>query len=99
MQRLDSPSLRATQCLVLWLLVIAGCARRGIPAANPLTASLPPFTESGDTESPDRWWTAFNDPQLDFQINNALENNYTLTAALQRVCAARALNRRRKLAR
>ena len=94
MQGLGPSCFRATQWLFFLLLVVAGCAHRGISVPSQLTGPFPPFSESGDTESPDRWWTAFKSPQLDDQINNALENNYSLAAALQRVCAARALARR-----
>ena len=94
MQRLGPSCFRATQWLLLLLLVFAGCAHRGDSTPSQLTGPFPPFSESGDTESPDCWWTAFKSPRLDDQINNALENNFTLAAALQRVYAARALTRR-----
>ena len=34
---------------------------------------------------PDRWWTAFNDPQLDALVDQALKGSPTLAAALARV--------------
>lgn len=43
---------------------------------------------------PDRWWTAFDDPALNQQVEQALGDNFTLAAALQRLRAARALARR-----
>jgi NodT family efflux transporter outer membrane factor (OMF) lipoprotein len=94
MQRFDSAWGRVKRWLVLLPLVAAGCAHRGAPASIPLTESFPPFSESGDSELPNRWWTAFNDPKLDHQIHHALVKNYSLAAALQRVSAARALARR-----
>lgn len=43
---------------------------------------------------PDRWWTAFDDAALNIQIDRALDNNFSLAAAWQRLRAARALARR-----
>jgi outer membrane protein TolC len=40
------------------------------------------------------WWTAFEDVSLDQQVREALEGNFTLTAAWERVRAADALARR-----
>lgn len=94
MQRLDSFTGRVTWWLVLLPLVVAGCAHRGGQTPRQLPESPPPFSESGDTESPDHWWTAFNDPNLNDQIHHAVGKNYTLAAAMQRVSAARALTRR-----
>lgn len=58
------------------------------------TQSPPPFSASGHVDMPDRWWTAFEDLDLNHQIGGALEGNFTLAAALQRLHAARALTRR-----
>lgn len=43
---------------------------------------------------PDRWWTAFDDSDLNRQIDRALDGSFTLAAALQRLRAAQALARR-----
>ena len=80
--------------LALLLLVVAGCANRLTTASLEPIESAPPFSESGQVESPDRWWIAFNDPNLDSQINEAFDGNFTLAAAMHRVRAARALSRR-----
>lgn len=89
---IDSVWFRPARWLAVLLLVVAGCAGRDI--VRPQIPDAPPFSSSGNTETPERWWMAFDDPGLDFQINRALEGNYSLAAALQRVRAARALARR-----
>ncbi|TWU01306.1 TolC family protein [Stieleria varia] len=71
----------------------AGCASKG-PMPSYSTSSLPPMSESGQTESPDRWWTTFNDRELDSQVNRALGENLDLAIALQRLRAAQAVTRR-----
>ncbi len=43
---------------------------------------------------PDRWWTEFDDPGLNLQVEYALGGNFTLATSLQRLRAARALTRR-----
>ena len=94
MQRPDALWVRVTRWLVFLPLIVAGCANRNTRPPQQLPNSPPSFSESGDAESPNRWWTSFNDPNLDNQINRAVNKNYSLAAALQRVAAARALTRR-----
>ena len=43
---------------------------------------------------PDRWWTAFGNPALNLQVNQALGDNFDLAVALQRMRAAQAVTRR-----
>ncbi|WDQ19551.1 TolC family protein [Rhodopirellula sp. P2] len=79
--------------LIALLLVGAGCA-------NPdntwtfRSQTPPPFSAEGEVVQPDRWWTSFNDPTLNAEIEVALQGNFTLAAALQRLHAARAVTRR-----
>ena len=94
MQRLDSITGRIIWWLALVPLVVAGCAHRGKNPPRQLPESPPPFSESGETETPNHWWTEFNNPNLNYQIGRAVDNNFSLAAALQRVAAARALTRR-----
>ena len=77
----------------LLLLGLVGCANRN-PTRDYPVSPLPPFSSSGQLEMPDRWWTAFDDPALNLQVNQALGDNFTLAVALQRLRAARALARR-----
>ena len=51
----------------------------------------PDFSSSGEAIIPDAWWTSFNDPTLNAHINTALNNNFSLAAAAQRLNAARAI--------
>ena len=90
---IDSALLRSLLWLVALVTGISGCAtgERGRCGALP---DSPPFSESGDGNAPRRWWTAFDDPALDYHINQAFNGSYNLEAALQRVYASRAIARR-----
>lgn len=72
---------------------MAGCAVPGTNHGFPVQ-SLQPFSESGETAPPDRWWTEFGDAGLNLQVEHALGRSFDLAAALQRLRAARALARR-----
>ncbi|QEG00442.1 Toluene efflux pump outer membrane protein TtgI precursor [Stieleria maiorica] len=88
--------LRARQygwIAALLLSTLVGCAGREV-AGTFRNESPPPFSASGQEVVPDRWWVTFDDPGLNRQINEALDNNFTLAAALDRLSAARALTRR-----
>ncbi|MCR9291374.1 MAG: TolC family protein [bacterium] len=78
---------------VVVVVVVAGCAHPKL-RQDCSDAALPPFTPSGEYAQPDRWWTTFEDAGLDQYVNEALAGNFTLSAALQRLRAARALARR-----
>ncbi len=79
----------------VWLLMIslAGCVTREVRRDFSGEPSIP-FSESGETEMPDRWWMAFGDPGLDFYVEQALGENFDLAVAVHRLQAARALARR-----
>jgi len=85
--------IRSLPWLVV-LLLAAGCANQGWFQPHLQQQPPPFFTDSGTEQAPDRWWTAFDDPVLDYQINQALGSSYSLASARQRVSAARALARR-----
>ncbi|QDS94001.1 Toluene efflux pump outer membrane protein TtgI precursor [Roseimaritima multifibrata] len=79
-------------CSIL-LLAGSGCANR--ESVGTLQTQTPPdFSASGQVAAPNRWWTAWGDPKLDYQVNQALNGNFVLAAAVQRLRAARALTRR-----
>lgn len=87
-------SIRLLQSLGLLTLVLSGCAYQGASSRD-LTIDAPAeFSDSGDSVTPDYWWTSFEDPNLNAQIFDALQNNFNLSAALQRVNAVRAIARR-----
>ena len=79
--------------MALLIVVAGGCANRQVNRSYP-TRPLPPWTASGETALPNRWWRAFGDPELDAHVNAALGDNFELAVALQRLRAARALTRR-----
>ncbi len=74
-------------------MVVAGCANRDRLGTSLPCQTPPPFSDSGELTLPDRWWKSFNDASLDLQINQALDGNFNLAAAYQRLRAARALTR------
>lgn len=84
---------RATVFLVASLLLVeGGCA---IPeVANHYPPPDVSFSDTGQLETPDRWWNVFGSPALDWQVERALGGNVTLAASLQRLRAARAVVRR-----
>jgi NodT family efflux transporter outer membrane factor (OMF) lipoprotein len=69
---------------------LLGCASPEKDA--PLPLSFPEaFSESGSGRVPDRWWTAFEDPRLHALVDRALESNFDLKTAWQRLQEARAV--------
>lgn len=74
-------------------LGLIGCMNREAAVRLP-TEAPPPFSPSGEVDVQDRWWTSFEDPALDRQINIAFDGSFALEAAVQRLRAARALTRR-----
>ncbi|WP_256581277.1 MULTISPECIES: efflux transporter outer membrane subunit [unclassified Pseudomonas] len=67
----------------------------------PLPALKPPAPEAWrNAPSPlaparpdlNRWWQAFNDPELDTLVDQALQNNLDVAAAVERLRAARVLS-------
>lgn len=79
--------------LALMQVVWGGCIHRETNAPYP-TQPPPPFSDSGETFTPDRWWTEFGSGELDAQVEQALGGSFVLAAALQRLRAARAVARR-----
>ncbi|MCK5728118.1 MAG: efflux transporter outer membrane subunit [Methylococcales bacterium] len=58
----------------------------------PLPIELPQkFSRSGHKPLPQKWWEVFNDSQLNFLIEQALSDNFSLKSAFNRVEQARAL--------
>ena len=89
-----SGHFQSARWLIIGLLAgLAGCAAQDIAPQLP-TPALPPFSASGQIVVSDRWWTAFGDPALDYQVEQALGGNFDLATALDRIRAARSLARR-----
>ncbi|WP_460924919.1 efflux transporter outer membrane subunit [Pontibacter brevis] len=74
-------------CTIFWL---TGCSRQitevSLPYETPESFSLP-----GDAEAPDRWWLAFDDPQLHLLVDSALQSNLPLGIFWYQFQEARAL--------
>jgi len=49
------------------------------------------FSAAGKVEVPDRWWTVFGDDKLDSLVEQALESNFDLETAWQRLREAQAI--------
>lgn len=79
--------------LTVVVAVCGGCASRPQEMTSPV--DLPEaFSSSGAVAAPDRWWTAFDQPELDRLVGRALESNLDLEVAWHRLREARAVARR-----
>jgi NodT family efflux transporter outer membrane factor (OMF) lipoprotein len=79
--------------LGLLLLTLAGCAGREA-LGNLSSPATVPFSESGQVLAPNLWWTTFQDPGLNAQMDQAFEGSFVLGSALERLRAAQAVTRR-----
>lgn len=59
---------------------------------------VPAFSNGGDARVPDRWWTAFDDAELNHSVETALSDNFNIEAAWQRLRAAAAITERESAA-
>lgn len=75
------------------LIVISGCASKG-PLPSFATSALQPMSDSGEAVAPPRWWTAFEDPGLNAEVDLGLSDSFDLAIAAQRLRAAQAITRR-----
>jgi len=76
------------------LLVSAGCEAPPPPTEPAPFEQADTFSASGQAVLAARWWEAFDDASLNERVEVALQNNYDLSAAWQRIVAARALANR-----
>lgn len=49
------------------------------------------FSESGTQDQPQQWWTVFNDDKLNTLVDSALQSNFSLQTAWQRLQASQAV--------
>ncbi|NOQ65442.1 MAG: efflux transporter outer membrane subunit [Methyloprofundus sp.] len=72
-------------------LLLTACA---VPIEELHSPITPPtqFSQTGEAPLQDRWWLAFNDPELNQLIELALANNFTLAATFDRLRLAEALS-------
>lgn len=72
------------------LLMVNGCATQKESIDPPV--SLPDsFSDSGNEITPERWWTSFGDHQLNTVIDSAMQDNFDLLTAWERLRAAQAV--------
>lgn len=73
--------------------LVLGCVGR--PEREPVPLQdVPVFSADGGVGLAERWWTAFDDAQLNERVDRALAGNYDLAAAWGRLEAASAIARR-----
>ncbi|KAB0618268.1 hypothetical protein F7Q88_07420, partial [Castellaniella defragrans] len=80
---------------LLLALSLSACAPMdpGTPATRALDAQTLGLSDDAIAWPGERWWTRYQDPQLDGLIDQALRSNPSLDAAAARVRAARAAAR------
>jgi len=83
--------------LAAGVLHALGCFAPAERKLLPMQAA-PEFSPSGNERAADRWWTAFDDEQLDQRIEIALSENFSLAAAWERLREAQAVTRRERSA-
>jgi len=86
---------RAKRRLLLWLLagVMVSCSHGGELTSPPVELGER-FSDTGEAPLPAKWWKVLDDPQLHDLVDTALEGNFTLKAAWDRVDQARAVARK-----
>jgi len=78
--------------LILVSPLLFGCqtSMHSVPNVVDLPTS---FTQSGDSVLPEQWWIAFEDPGLSAAIEMALQDNFDLRSAWDRLAQAQAIAR------
>ena len=69
------------------LLALTSCTQ-GIGPADSLAPATSPFSGGGEAERDIEWWRAFEDPQLNRLIDDALDNNPNLQSIWERLQAS-----------
>lgn len=91
-KKICSPSI--SQYLMSLLVVVAisfsGCSHKATVAEFPLKTA-DGFSESGSDSVAEKWWTTFNDEQLNQWVDSAMTKNFDLAMAWERLNAANAL--------
>ena len=77
-------------CFLIFVLLFFGCSPKFSNVALPID-DLKEFSYSGPSILEDKWWTAFNDEQLNILIDSALQSNLDLAATWQQFLASRAI--------
>ena len=71
------------------LLLVLSCSPRFTNVALPIE-EVQEFSYNGNSVLEDKWWTAFEDEQLNMLIDSAMESNFDLAATWQQFLAAKA---------
>lgn len=82
--------LRVFTSILGFGFILLSCSRKATEVALPLTPP-PSFSDAGTMELPEKWWTTFEDPQLNSIVDSALANNFDLKTAWERLRAAHAV--------
>ncbi|MCK0189429.1 efflux transporter outer membrane subunit [Arenibacter sp. F20364] len=77
-------------CFSITVLLFFGCSPKFSNVALPIS-DLKEFQYSGNSVLEDKWWTAFNDEQLNVLIDSALQSNLNLAAVWQQFLSAKAV--------
>lgn len=77
------------------LLLVFGCTPHKETVDSPVQESAP-FSQSGAAEVPSRWWTSFENDQLNALVDTALSSNFDIQTAWQRLQASEAVIDREK---
>ncbi len=86
--------MRAWIGLICVVCALAGCRSATRDFQSPVEAPSGWTVEQDGPALPDRWWTALGDPSLDRLIDTALDGNFNLRMAWDRLSQARAIARR-----
>src|SRR5260221_9261108 len=83
--------------ILIVLMLLAGCRlgpnykRPPLDVPSIYRADQPPSGQSGASLADEKWWTVFQDPQLQKLIRTALSENYDVRIATARILEAQAL--------
>ena len=75
-------------CFVLILIQACAVPIKVVPTPVPVPEN---FSQAGTTSRQEHWWLAFNDVQLNQLIDQALNNNFSLISAFNRLEQAEAI--------
>ena len=74
--------------IFLFCLIFTGCSPVQRKEFSSPTALPDSFSNSGTNPLPEKWWESFNDPQLNALTEEALDQNFTIRAAWDRLSQA-----------
>lgn len=77
-------------CYSLFILLFLGCSPRLSNVALPIE-EIEDFSSKGTSILEDKWWTSFEDENLNVLIDSALQSNFDLAATWQQFLAAKAI--------